>query len=333
MMGRTKRIEGKALTYYVSSEGKEGIKIFMDDMDRLYFINLLRQQKIRGNLKFYGYVLLPRKFSFIMETNTNNLANSMHRIRSDYANYFNRRHKRKEKLFKDRYTCYIIEKKKYLAKLSLFLHYIPKIDGGVKSLLQYKWSSLHGYINREKRESWIDYESILSMFNGESQNESLNYQKFIKKNLKKQIASPFENLKGNIILGSECFKKEIQKNQYLNNIEPKRNKDILTKKIIKLSIQSPSWSSLKFKRKTFNLTILTRNASIYFLKKYTDLSNQQISTYFRPLKKSSISQMSRRFNLAKEKNEIIKKISNNLERKIKRLFLIKHKMDKKDLTC
>ena len=244
----------------------------------------------------------------------------MHQINSDYANYFNRRHNHKNKLFKDHYSCFILEKKNYLAELSCYLHLLPKKDGMTKSLFKYKWSSLPGYINKEKREGWIDYDSILNAFNGESHNASLNYQEYIRKNLKKQIASPFENLRGNTILGSEDFRKKVLKKRDFNKIAPQRNEDILAKKIIELVTQSPSWSSLKVKKKKFNQTTLSRNAAIYLLKKYTDLSNPQISTLFKTLNKSSVSQMNRRFNLIKEKYEAIRKISSFLEEKLKKIL-------------
>jgi hypothetical protein len=320
MIKRHSRIEIGELTYYISAKGKRGQKIFMDNLDRLYFLNLLQQQKIKGILTFYGYVLLPKQYFLLMETRTNNLSKSMHRINSDYANYFNRRYNRRNKLFKDRYLCVIIEKKNYLAEVSCYLHLQPKKDGLAKSLFQYKWSSLPGYINREKRGNWIDYDCLLSMFSEDSHEASLNYQKYIKKSLKKQIASPFENLRENIILGSKDFIKEVLKNKYLYKTIPKRDEDILAKKIIELTTQSTSWFPLKIKKRKFNKTILLRNAAIYFLKKYTDLSNQEISTYFKSLKKSSITQMSRRFNLMKKKYETIKKISASLEKKIKKLL-------------
>ena len=319
-MGQAKRIEGRNLTYYISSEGKRDTNIFRDDEDRHYFINLLRQQKIKSQLTFYGYVILPKRYSFIMETSINNLSKSMHRVKSGYANYFNRRHNRKNKLFKNRYSCLVIEKKSSLIELSCYLHILPKKHGVAKSLFQYKWSSLPGYINKEKREDWIDYDCILSMLNGKSHKASLNYQKCVKKNLTKQIACAFENLSGNIILGSKDFKKEVLKKQHLNEIAYQRAQDILAKKIIELAAQSTSWPSIKIKKKKVKKNILSRNAAIYFLKKYTDLSNQQISIYFRSLKKSSISQMSRRFNLIKKKYEAIKKISTSLEEKIKKIL-------------
>jgi putative transposase len=311
------------LTYYTSSRGKSGQKIFIDNSDRAYFLNLLRKQKIKKNIKFYGYVLLPNQYSFLIETYKNSLSRSMHQINSDYANYFNRRHKRRNKLFEDRYSSFIIDKKNYMAEVSSYLHLLPIKIKLAKSVFKYKWSSLPGYINREKRENWIDYDYILSMFNEESGEVSLSYQKYIKKNLRKPIESPFENLKECIILGTEDFKENIFKNQHLNRMSPQIDEDILAKKIIKLLTQSPSWSCLKVKKKKFNEAILSRNAAIYFLKKYTDLSNKQISTYFNSLKKSSISQMNRRFNLIKENYKVIKKDSDSLEKEI--MYLITQK--------
>jgi len=207
-----------------------------------------------------------------------------------------------------------------LGEVSYYLHLLPKQDGVAKSLFQYKWSSLPGYINKEKRENWVDYDCILSLFNRESYKASLNYQKYIKNSLKEQISSPFENLGGSIILGSEDFKKEVLKKHLSNKTDPQRNEDILAKKIIKLATQPQHWSSLKVNKKKIDFTILSRNAAIYFIKKYTDLSNQQISTYFKSLKKSSITQMSRRFNLTKEKYKALKEISASLEEKIKNLL-------------
>ena len=239
-MKRHPRINGADITYYISSEGENGQKIFRDNLDKLSFINLLRQQNIKNNLKFYAYVLLPKQYSFLVENYGNMLSKSMHRIHSDYANYFNRRYNRRNKLFKDRYSCIIIDKKNYLAEVCCYLHLLPKKDGVTKSLFQHKWSSLPGYINCEKREDWIDYDCILSMFKGENDKASLNYQKYIKKSLKKQIVSPLKNLRGSTILGSERFKKEVIKKHHLNRIEQPRNKDIPSKKIIEVVTQFPT---------------------------------------------------------------------------------------------
>jgi len=103
MMRHPQRIEGISLLYYISSVGINGQKLFIDDEDRLFFIDLLRQQKIKHKLIFYAYVLLKNQYAFLMETSKSNLSQSMHHINSGYANFFNRRHMRQEKVFKQRF--------------------------------------------------------------------------------------------------------------------------------------------------------------------------------------------------------------------------------------
>lgn len=324
-MGRLSRIEVKGLVYYISSEAEKHQKIFLDDADKYQFINILRQQKIKGKVNFYAYILLPNQYALLFKTYSNNLSKSMHRINSDYANYFNRRYNRKNKLFKDRYKCFIVEKNKYLEEVSSYLHLQPQNTKVAKSLFQYKWSSLPGYIQLDKREDWIDYDCVLLLFNKKIEKACIDYKNYIHDNSKKQIASPFINLKKSIILGSENFKKSVYRKQHLKETAFLKNEEVLSQKIIEMATQSRYWSSLAYKKRRLYITTLSRNASINYLKKYTDLSNQQIRSYFKSLKLSSISQMSRRFNLIKEKNETINKISENLEEKIKQEILLENK--------
>ena len=320
-MGRHRRIEGKALVYYVSSEGRRGQEIFKEDQDKIYFINLLKQQRIKSKLTFYGYILLPDFYACLMETCKNNFILSMHRINSGYANYLNRRYHYKRKLFHDRYKCYVIDKKTYLAEVSRYLHLLPVKAGIVKSPIQYEWSSFPGYIYKTKREDWIAYNTILSMSNEASQKAAFCYQKYVNIGIKERISSPFKDLKKDIILGSEDFKKKIYKNLKNNEVTTQKEEFSLAKIIIELVNQTTSWSSLRRRGRRVATTSLVRNAAIYFIKKFTDLSNLQISRFFQPLEKSSISQMSRRFILSKENNPSLKKTSETLESKIKSIVL------------
>lgn len=320
-MGRHPRIEGKALAYYVSSKGRNGQEIFKDDQDKIYFINLLKQQRIKSKLTFYSYVLLPEFYACLMETHKNNFIQSMHRINSGYANYLNLRYQYKNKLFHDRYKGYIIEKKIYLAEVSRYLHLLPVKAGLAKSPTHYEWSSFPGYVYKKKREDWISYSTILGMFNGATQKSAFSYQKYVEKGIKKRISSPFKDLKEGIILGSEDFKKEIYKDLKNNEIATQKEELTLAKIIIELVNQTTSWPSFRRKGRRVATTSLVRNAAIYFIKKFTDLSNLQISHFFQSLQKSSISQMSRRFTLSKENNLSLKKTSEAMESKIKSIAL------------
>ena len=320
-MGRHLRVEGKDLAYYVSSKGKDGQDIFKDDQDKIYFINLLKQQRIKSKLTFYGYVLLPDLYACILETSKNNFIQSMHRINSGYANYLNRRYQYKNKLFHDRYKGYIIEKKNYLAEVSRYLHLLPVKAKIARSPIHYEWSSFKGYVSKKKREDWISFNTILDMFNAKSRKAAFQYQKYVNEGIKEQISFPFKDLKEGIILGSEDFKRELYKKLEIKEIRSQREELILAKTIIQLVYQFSSWSFLKRKKRYAASSTLMRNATIYFIKKYTDLSNHQINQFFQSLKKSSISQMSRRFALAKENNPSLEKTTKSLESKIKAIVL------------
>lgn len=320
-MGRHPRIEGKSLVYYISAKGRNGQHIFKDEKDRTYFISLLNKQKIKSKLVFYAYTLLPELYACLLETNKNNLVQTMHRINSDYANYFNRRHRSRHKLFHDRYNCYIIEKKRYLAAVSRHIHLLPVKKAAVKRPQLYEWSSYSGYISCDWREDWIHYDCILSQFSKTAEAASSAYKHYIEAGIKTRLSSPFVGLRKGIILGSEKFKQEISAFQNTDGIQDQKDEFALARKIIKLVDLDCGWPSIRAKRKRIARAILSRNAAIYFLKKFTDLSNQQICRFFAPLKVSSISQMSRRFHLIKEDNTSLKKIADALESKIKIIAL------------
>jgi len=319
-MARHPRIEGESLVYYIVSRGRDNQNIFQDEEDRLYFLNLLQQQKIRGKLTFYGFVLMSKQYAILLETNKKNLCQSMHLINSHYVNFYNRRHSRRNKLFRDRYKCFLIDKKNCLAEVSRYLHSLPKKEEMTNSLVRYEWSSFPGYIQKKKRQDWIDYGCILKQFEQDGQNSALAYKKYVNHKIKKQISSPFKNLESKNILGSEGFRKEVFKRKLTAKRESQRDGKAMATKIIELVSQTP-WSSLKNKKNRLRPANLSRNAAIYFLKRYTDLENQQIQGIFKSLKKSSISQMSRRFNIAKNKNKAMARISDTLEKEIKRFVL------------
>lgn len=309
-MSPTPRVEGKSLVYYVSSGGRKGLKIFKDNEDRTYFLNLLRQRQIENKLVFYAYALLQNQYALLMETPRSNLKQTMHQINSGFANHFNRWHKRRKKVFKDRYQCIVLDKKDYLAEVSCYLHLLPRKTRTAKSLLRYKWSSYPGYVNESKRGDWIDYDFILQQFKGQNNEASNNYRAHIDDMLKKRISSPFKGLKGSAILGNEGFKRQVHRKAQLARKEAYLKHEIaLARKIKRLVKKNTGWAR-----------VFSRNAAIYFIKKYTDLNNKKICIIFNRLKGNSISQMSRRFRIAMNNDNSIGKTTRELEKQILQLI-------------
>jgi len=210
---------------------------------------------------------------------------------------------------------------------------LPKKEEVTDSLIRYEWSSFPGYIRKAKREDWIEYGCILKQFEQDDQSSALAYKKYVNQRSVERISSPFENLGAKNILGCDAFRKAIYKKQLSSRDESQSDENEIAEKIIDFVNQNSSWTSLKNRKRKLRIkrkrklrikpVNLSRNAAIYFLKRYTELDNQQINAFFKSLKKSSVSQMNRRFNLVKAKNKAIAKISDSLDKDIRNLVLNK----------
>ncbi len=185
-MARPLRIQYAGAVYHVTCRGNERKEIFRDDKDRESFIGILAQSKRTYNIQLYSYVLMSNHFHILVETPLGNLGEFMRHFNVTYTSYFNRRHKRVGHLYQGRYKSIIVDKNEYLSMLSRYIHLNPvrittlrkKSDvEKVEYLMGYRWSSLPGYINKKKKEEFIDYEMVLGEYGGDNENGRKEYGK------------------------------------------------------------------------------------------------------------------------------------------------------------
>jgi putative transposase len=99
----------------------------------------------------------------------------MRHFNISYTAAFNRRHRRVGHLYQGRYKAILIDKDSYLLELSRYVHVNPirvrsyqSAPAGeqMKYLKSYPWSSLSGYVYLQQRQSWVNYEAVLSYVGG-----------------------------------------------------------------------------------------------------------------------------------------------------------------------
>jgi hypothetical protein len=104
----------------------------------------------------------------------------------------------------------------YLLELSRYLHLNPiriKPHKGKtyaeqwKVLEKYRWSSLSGYLRATEKKSWVNYDEVLGQVGG-SRNR---YRQFIEEGVEGGYDTPWEKLKGQVVLGREEFVQRVKR--------------------------------------------------------------------------------------------------------------------------
>lgn len=140
-------------------------------------LQILEQSIKSYTVKLYSYVLMNNHFHLLLETPLGNLGEFMRQFNIIYTGYFNRRHGRVGHLYQGRYKSILVDRASYLTILSRYIHLNPvktkvwtKVPFQEKSsyLTSYSWSSLPGYLDKRKRETFINYAMVLEEYGGET---------------------------------------------------------------------------------------------------------------------------------------------------------------------
>jgi len=150
----------------VLARGNARQDIFVDDRDRLLFIDLIGEMAVRFEIDVYAWVLMGNHYHLLLKTNRANLSKSMQWFGANYTQKYNIRHKRSGHLFQGRFKSFLIENDSYLMRLSCYIHRNPLRAGIVKRLADYPWSSYPVYANGKKPPDWLKTELRLSLFTG-----------------------------------------------------------------------------------------------------------------------------------------------------------------------
>ncbi len=169
-MARPLRIEFPGAIYHVMSRGNARQTVFCDDSDYQRLIKGLETVVGRLGWDLLCFVLMPNHFHLVVRTPRPNLARGMQHLRSGYANWCSRRHRRPGHTFQGRFKSELIEDESYFWTVSRYIQLNPV--RGKRPLADHPrdwpWSSYPGYDRRRRRVGWVAYEALHSAWRGES---------------------------------------------------------------------------------------------------------------------------------------------------------------------
>ncbi len=218
-MARQLRVEFPGALYHVLSRGNERNTIFRNDYDRNLFIETLKESAELMGVEVIAYVLMDNHYHMIIETPNANLSHFMKHFGLTYTIRFNKRHGRNGHLFQGRFKAILVEEDPYLVVLSRYIHLNPirtkgwektRMEEKWRYLKNYLWSTLPGYLDERRKLNWIRYEKIESYFKKNEKPSKAAYQRYMMEGLKNTLSNPFDEVKRQMVLGSEGFLERVR---------------------------------------------------------------------------------------------------------------------------
>lgn len=165
-MARKRRCIQAGLCYHVMLRGNGGQEIFKDNADRTRFCLLIQYAGEKHQLNIHGFCLMGNHVHFIIQPLTSNLTAGMHALAFRYAQYFNKKYKRRGYLYQGRYKAVLVQSGMYLRRLVRYVHLNPVRAGITLRPGEYRWSSYRAYIG-DADYTWLNRNLVLDAFGGE----------------------------------------------------------------------------------------------------------------------------------------------------------------------
>jgi REP element-mobilizing transposase RayT len=204
-MARLNRIKIPGGLYHIMSRGNAKAPVFLDDGDRLKFIDILAKTIRDYGWLCHAYCLMGNHYHLMVETPDANLSSGMHLLNGMYTQAFNFRHQRTGHVFEGRFRSNLVEKELYLLELTRYIVLNPVRAGLTARPGDYRWSSYNATSGNARPPGFLHTSLILGHF-GDSTAAYVDFVNDVAGVSGKELDS------GRQIIGSEAF---VEKNSEL----------------------------------------------------------------------------------------------------------------------
>jgi len=166
ILGHKKRVWYPEAKYHIICRGNKKQNIFLDAVDHLIYLDIVKEVKARYDFFILTYCLMPNHVHLQIRTKDIEIWRIMRGINWRYARYFNERYSTVGHVFQGRYVSKIIENNYYDLIVNRYIHLNPVKDKLALNPKNYRWSSYKIYLG-EERSVLVDEREILGYFGGE----------------------------------------------------------------------------------------------------------------------------------------------------------------------
>ena len=173
-MPRQTRKYSYSETYHIIIKGIDDQDIFYDDKDRQFFLKRILKTKKLFDYDIYAYCLMSNHVHMVIKIQNDFLSKAIQSLTLSYAQYFNKKYKRKGPLVQNRFKSKNVENQKYFLEVCRYVHRNPE-KAYIAKTEDYEWSSYKEYIGKER----LINKKILLHYYNDDLNEFIKYTKNI----------------------------------------------------------------------------------------------------------------------------------------------------------
>ena len=187
-----KKLNVPGLVSHITQRAAGKEPLFLEDIDRLYMLGLLKDISQEQNINVYAFCLMGNHVHILLSTKEENLYDAMRDLFSRYAMWFNRKYERKGHLFGGPYRQAVCLDDGYLVAASVYIHLNPVKAGLVSVAKEYRWSSVRLYCEKGAPKSFVDPHFILNILAQDGGKGKEMYRDFLNRGTKVETTQVFE---------------------------------------------------------------------------------------------------------------------------------------------
>ncbi len=143
-MPRLARVKSITKIYHIMLRGIDKRDIFLEDEDRIKFLENINNAKEAGHFEIYGYCLMDNHVHMLLKENEE-IGISIKRITVGYVGWHNKKYERTGHLLQNRYLSEPVTTEGYLLTVLRYIHQNPVKAKMVTNVEDYRWSSYYHY--------------------------------------------------------------------------------------------------------------------------------------------------------------------------------------------
>jgi len=215
-MARRLRIQFPGAIYHVLNRGDRRELVFLNDDDRVRFIETLGEACEKTGWQVHAFVLMPNHFHLVVETPQPNLAAGMKWFLGSYTARFNRRHGLSGHLFSGRYKSFLVGGEGgYLRTVVDYVHLNPvraRMLQAAQAVKDFRWSSLPLYLAvPQQRPAWLRVDRAFGEcgIHADSPAARQAFEQRLEGRRMQELEGEFQTLRHDWCFGEESFRREL----------------------------------------------------------------------------------------------------------------------------